>query len=81
MDRNEYKQMAGVLERFVAGTSTPWEFDDCFFGKTYADPFLLSIQRRAIRTWVEFPPPGNADTSPESVAVLKELAVELRSRI
>jgi hypothetical protein len=76
-----YNEMAGVIERFVDGSTEPWEWEEYFLVMKYDDPFLRYFQQRVLRISFEFPSnsPGEY-TSHEGLAALKELARELRSR-
>jgi hypothetical protein len=77
----DYNELADVIERFIGGTSGPLEWDIYSLGKTYEDPFLVSVQKRMLSVWVEFPPASKKEyTSPEGLAVLRKLVEELRSR-
>lgn len=40
-----YGELAGVIERFLDGTSPDWEWDDYFLGTTYGDPFFAPRSR------------------------------------
>jgi hypothetical protein len=76
-----YDELADVIERFIDGTSPPWEWDDYSLGRTYEDPFLASVQKRMLSVGVEFPSTSEREyTSPEGLVVLRELVKELRSR-
>lgn len=77
----DYNELADVIERFIEGTSRRLEWDIYSLGKTYEDPFLASVQKRMLSVWVEFPPASKSEyTSAEGLAVLRELALELRKR-
>jgi hypothetical protein len=76
-----YNEVADVIERFVNGTAGPLEWDNCFLGTRYEDPFLRQIQERALAVSFEFPPgPSGGYTSAEGLEVLRELAEALRSQ-
>ncbi len=51
----DYDDLADVIERFIIGTSPPFEWDDYSLGRTYEDPFLDSVQRRMLSVAIEFP--------------------------
>jgi hypothetical protein len=77
----DYNEIAGAIERFINGTSAPWEWDDYFLGTKYEDPYLRSVQRRVLGLSTEFPPATNSEyTGADGVEVLRRLVKELRSR-
>jgi len=77
----DYKEMADVIERFVNGTSAPWEWDDYFLGRNHEDPFLRAMQKRALRVWLEFPSATERERiSAEGVNALRAMVRELRER-
>ncbi len=76
-----YHEMADATERFLDGTAAPWEWEEHFLTANYDDPFLRYVQQWALQVSSEFPSNFRSEyTSPEGLAVLKELANELRSR-
>jgi hypothetical protein len=77
----DYLELAGVIERFINGSSQPWEWEDYFLCKSCKDPFLISAQRRMLSISMEFPPASKGHyTGPEGIAVLRGLVEELRTR-
>lgn len=76
-----YNEMADAIERFVDGTAASWEWEEHFLTAKHDDPFLRYVQQRVLRVSFEFPSNSrNEYTSPEGLAVLKDLANELRLR-
>ena len=72
------EEVADILERFLGGTSSLWEFDD-LTSIRIRDPDLQEIVRRCVQVRDEFPPetPG-AYTSPKGEAVIRACAHKLR---
>ena len=76
-----YNELADAIERFLDGTAASWEWKEHFLTARYEDPFLRYVQQRVLRASFEFPSNSRTEyASPEGLAVLKELANELRSR-
>jgi hypothetical protein len=74
-------ELANVIERFVDGTSAPWEWEEYFLVTKYEDPFLRCVQQQVLAVSFEFSPGAEGGyTSAEGLSVLRELAEELRSR-
>lgn len=75
-----YNEMADVIERFVDGTSAPWEWEEYFLTAKYKDPLLRQVQQRVLAASFEFPPGAEGGyTNSEGLAVLRGLADQLRS--
>jgi hypothetical protein len=77
----KYSEVAETLERFVAGTATPWEWDDFMASKFLDDPYLSKLQERVSVLDIEFPPTQlGFYCSPEGIGVMLDYARELRSK-
>jgi hypothetical protein len=76
MDRLE---VAKILENFLKGSGTPWEWDDFTQGMSLKDPGLEAIRRRCAGLGTEFPPrTPNEYCGEEGLKVLQSYIAELR---
>ena len=76
-----YTEVAETLERFVAGTVEPWEWDDFMATKFSDDSYISELQARVSSLDIEFPPTQTGVyCGPEGVGVMLEYAKELRSK-
>ncbi len=74
------EEVAEIIERFVAGTASDWEWDD-FISVRIRNPQLETIARRCAGLPQEFPPTiGGSYTSADGLAVLQAYVRTLRRR-
>jgi hypothetical protein len=73
------QELAKILEDFVKGSGTRWEWDD-FLSSQIADENLERIRLRCSSLDTEFPPVQNGHfCSEEGLRLIKGYIVELRS--
>ena len=72
-------EIASCIGAFVEGTGGKWDWDD-FTSVAIEDPALDAIRLRCARLSEEFPPGQDRSyCGPEGVAVLRGIAIRLRS--
>lgn len=71
-------KVANIIERFVEGKSTDWEWDD-FISVPIHDPRLEKIRKRCAQLDKEFPPNNAGEyTNEQGLDILKEFITLLR---
>ena len=72
-------EVAGIIERFLDGTSGKWDWDD-FCSFSIADPYLDSVRIRCAELDVAYPPTEKGHyCSRAGFEVMRELVAELRA--
>lgn len=72
-------EIADIIDRFVQGKTTKWEWDD-FISCPISDPSLDKIRLRCANLYVEYPPQKAGEYCNErGVQVLNEFVLHLRS--
>lgn len=72
-------EVAGILERFLAGTSGDWEWDD-FLSSPVKDPVLNEIRLRCSKLDSEFPPEKAGEfCNSRGRELIRDYAVRLRA--
>jgi hypothetical protein len=72
-------EVAKILENFLQGSGSPWEWDDFALGMSFRNPTLEAIRQRCIGLGNEFPPASpNSYCGEEGLMVLQCYIRELR---
>lgn len=72
-------EVAQILEHFLQGSGTPWEWDDFTQGMSLKNPRLEAIRRRCAGLGKEFPPLSPSEyCGEEGRKVLQSYVTELR---
>ena len=78
MSSKDRQAIADMFERFLAGTASPWEWDD-FTSVRQGDSLLEDIRKRCLSLDSEFPPDQRGEFSSErGREELRKLAALLR---
>jgi hypothetical protein len=71
-------EVANIIERFIEGTGSDWEWDD-FISVPIKDPKLEKIRIRCLELDMEFPPEKSGEyTNKKGLEVLSEYFRELK---
>jgi hypothetical protein len=71
-------QAADLIDRFVAGSTGPWDWDD-FVSAPHSNPRIQAAAKRCARVPAQFPPTSpRSCTSDAGAAELRRIAAKLR---
>lgn len=74
-------EVADILENFLRGSGTPWEWDDFTLGMSFSDTRLEAIRRRSAGLGEEFPPASPHEyCGEEGLKVLQSYIRQLREK-
>lgn len=79
--RETYEEAAAVIEAFVGGSSSKWDWDD-FTSPKKKDPFLESVRQRCLAVYDDYPAKSAGRyCSDDGLDALRAIAREVRAEI